>query len=77
MTDLEVLKEAYETLENLDIPVKYLERLGIPIANTSLRLRALYQAVTEALEKRKEEIPAEESTTEITEEPAPEPEAEN
>lgn len=51
MSDIELLKQAFETLDNLDIPVKYLERLAIPIANVSNRLKILYNAVVEAMKK--------------------------
>ena len=68
MSDLEILKEAYETLDNLEIPVKYTEKLSIPIVNTSNRLKVLYKAVMEAVQK-KNEAPAEPEA-----EPAPEAE---
>ena len=68
MSDLEILKEAYETLDNLEIPAKYTEKLSIPIVNTSNRLKVLYKAVMEAVQK-KNETPAEPEM-----EPAPEAE---
>lgn len=69
MSDLEILKEAYETLDNLEIPAKYTEKLSIPIVNTSNRLKMLYKAVMEAVQKKKDEAPAESEA-----EPAPEAE---
>lgn len=68
MSDLEILKEAYETLDNLEIPAKYTEKLSIPIVNTSNRLKMLYKAVVEAVQKKNE------APTEPEAEPAPEAE---
>ena len=73
MTDLEILKQAYETLDNLNVPVSLTEQIAIPVANTSNRLKALYKAVVEAIENKKEEIPPEAPVTD----PEPEPQEEN
>lgn len=68
MTDLEVLKQVCDTLDNLEIPTKYTEKLAVPILASSNLLKALYQAVLDAANKKKEEEAAIEESKEESEE---------
>ena len=64
MTDLEVLKQVIDTLENIEVPAKYVEKIGIPISNSANLLKALDKAVKETIKRKEEaaEQPAENFT---------------
>ena len=65
MTDLEVLKQVIDTLENIEVPAKYVEKIGIPISNSVNLLKALDRAVKETI-KRKEEESAQQPSEDFT-----------
>lgn len=59
MTDLEILKRVIDTLDNIEIPAKYVEKIGIPISNCSNLLKALDKAVKDTMKRNQQEQPAE------------------
>lgn len=51
MTDIELLLNVINTLDRINIPIVLVEQIGIPIANASNQLKALYTSVTKKAEK--------------------------
>ena len=76
MSDMEILDQVINTLDNIEIPTKYVEKIGIPISNSSNLLKALSRAVKEMIrkEKEKEQVPA--TIEPVPEEPVEEAPAE-
>ena len=71
MNDLDILKQVVNTLDNIEIPTKYVEKIGIPISNSSNLLKALVKAVEDTIKKKQAEEQAQ-----ATAEPVSEPVAE-
>ena len=72
MTDIEILNQVINTLDNIEIPSKYIEKIGIPIMNSSNLLKALTQAVQETARKKMEEEAAKAEANPIAEDVIPE-----
>lgn len=70
-TDLKILHHVIDTLDNIDIPAKYVEKIGIPVSNCSRLLEALTKAIEETIRKKQAEEQAQ-----ATAEPVSEPVAE-
>ncbi len=77
-TDLKILHQVIDTLDNIDIPAKYVERIGIPVSNCSNILKALTKAIEETIKKKQAEeqaqAVAEPVSEPVAEEAAPEEE---
>ena len=77
MSDLDVLSQVINTLDNIEVPAKYVEKIGIPISNSSNILKALRKALMELIERKKNEEPETPATAEpVAEEVKTEAEAE-
>ena len=75
MNDLDILERVTTTLDNINIPAKYVESIGIPISNCSNLLNALKKAVEDTIRRKQEEEcaaaeaePVEEPAVEFVEE---------
>ena len=55
MSDIEILDKVINTLDNISVPAKYIEQIGIPISNCSNMLKILNKAVKDMLQKKEEE----------------------
>ena len=68
MTDLDILNQVTNTLDNIEIPAKYVEQIGIPVSNCSNLLKALAKAVRETVQRKQEEEAAKAAAEPIPEE---------
>ena len=54
MTDLEIISRSLNDLANIKVPVELTEEIAIPLYNVSNRLKLLYNAIIENVQKQKE-----------------------
>jgi len=55
MTDLEVIRGIINRLDSINVPVGLTQQIAVPIAQSSAELKALHNAIIDALKKKKEE----------------------
>ncbi len=60
MTDMEIIKNSIDALSAINVPVAFLETIGVPIYQVRKNLQLLYDAVIQNSQKKKEEATAEE-----------------
>ena len=54
MTDLEVMRGIINELDSINVPVGLTEQIAIPLAKASGELKALHNAIVDALKKQQE-----------------------
>lgn len=57
MTDIDIIRNAIKTLDNLNIPNWLLEQIGIPIYNVNKDLKNLYSAIMERAQQSQQPVP--------------------
>lgn len=55
MTDLEVIRGIINRLDSINVPVGLTQQIAVPIAQSSAELKALHNAVIDALKKKEED----------------------
>ena len=61
MTDLEVMRGIINELDSISVPVGLTEQIAVPLARASGELKALHNAIVDALNKQQEERGTEEA----------------
>ena len=61
MTDLEVIRGIINELDSINVPVGLTEQIAVPLARASGELKALHNAIVDALKKRQENQGTEEA----------------
>ena len=61
MTDLEVIRGIINRLDSINVPVGLTQQIAVPIAQSSEELKALHNAIVDALKKRQENKGTEEA----------------
>ena len=52
MTDLELMRKIINELDAINVPVALAQQIGVPIQNASNELKALHNAVLDAVKQR-------------------------
>ena len=52
MTELELLRKTIDTLDSIRVPTALTQEIAVPIVRASTDLKALYNAVAAAVEKK-------------------------
>lgn len=55
MTDIDILQNSINQLNNIAIPIAFVESIGVPIARVSQQLNLLLNTILEQIHKEKEE----------------------
>ena len=55
MTDLEVIRGIINRLDSINVPVGLTQQIAVPIAQSSAELKALHNAIIDALKKKEED----------------------
>ena len=55
MSELEVMRGIINELDSINVPVGLTEQIAIPLAKASGELKALHNAIVDALKKQQEE----------------------
>lgn len=55
MTDIEILTNSINTLNNISVPVPYTEQIAIPMYNVASMLTVLLKAIQEKVNEQKQE----------------------
>ena len=55
MSELEVMRGIINELDSINVPVALTEQIAIPLAKASGELKALHNAIVDALKKQQEE----------------------
>lgn len=68
MTDIELLANVINTLDQISVPVALMEQIGIPIANANQQLKVLYKCVTDRIKAGADTKEEPEITVEVVDE---------
>ena len=55
MTDLEILQDSINRLNNINVPVAFIEEIGVPIHNVSKNLQVLLNTIVKVIKDKEAE----------------------
>ena len=55
MSELEVMREIINELDSISVPVGLTQQIAVPLAKASGELKALHNAIVDALKKQQDE----------------------